>query len=161
MAIQSEQIAHAELVGGGETALHSHAGGGGAAFPVGAVFLAVVNTNPNTLLGYGTWTQIAQGQFLVGQDSTDADFDTAEETGGAKTVDIQHSHSLSAHTHTINHEHAITATNLRTGGAELEVDPVHAGSSGAPSTDTTNAQLSTTQSILPPYFVVYVWKRTA
>lgn len=29
MAIQAEQVAHAALVGGGQTALHSHAGGGG------------------------------------------------------------------------------------------------------------------------------------
>ena len=32
---------------------------GGQAFPVGSVFLAVVATDPATLLGYGTWTQIA------------------------------------------------------------------------------------------------------
>ena len=29
MTIQGEQVAHAELVGGGQTAKHSHAGGGG------------------------------------------------------------------------------------------------------------------------------------
>ena len=29
MALQSEQVGHAALVGGGQTALHSHAGGGG------------------------------------------------------------------------------------------------------------------------------------
>lgn len=29
MAVQSESVAHNELVAGGETALHSHAGGGG------------------------------------------------------------------------------------------------------------------------------------
>ena len=30
MAIADEKVAHADLVGGGQTALHSHAGGGGA-----------------------------------------------------------------------------------------------------------------------------------
>lgn len=30
MALQAEQVAHAELVGGSQISLHSHAGGGGA-----------------------------------------------------------------------------------------------------------------------------------
>jgi hypothetical protein len=56
------------------------------AWPVGAVFTAVVSTNPNTLLGYGTWAALAAGRVLIGLDSGDTDFDTVEETGGAKTV---------------------------------------------------------------------------
>ncbi len=130
MSLQSEQVAHQELVSGGSTALHSH-GGGGEAFPVGAVFLSVVSTNPNTLLGYGTWSQVGQGQFLVGQNSSDADFDTPEETGGAKTH---------------NHDAHSTVNNLRTGGSELgfATDGSHVAASN-----------------VPPYFVVYIWKRTA
>ena len=60
--------------------------GGGSAFPVGAVFLSVVSTNPATLLGYGTWAAIAAGRVLVGLDAGDPAFDVVEETGGAKTV---------------------------------------------------------------------------
>ena len=48
--------------------------GGSNAFPVGSVFLAVVATDPATLLGYGTWVQISQGKFLVGQDAGDVAF---------------------------------------------------------------------------------------
>lgn len=58
----------------------------GEPFPVGSVFLSVVSTDPATLLGYGTWSAIAAGKVLIGLDSGDADFDTAEETGGTKTV---------------------------------------------------------------------------
>jgi hypothetical protein len=35
MAIQSEQVAHVDLVGGGQTNLHSHAGGGSQEIQVG------------------------------------------------------------------------------------------------------------------------------
>lgn len=61
-------------------------GPGGEAFPVGSVFIGVVSTNPATLLGYGTWAAFGAGRVLVGLDSGDTDFDTVEETGGAKTV---------------------------------------------------------------------------
>jgi hypothetical protein len=53
---------------------------------VGSVFISVVATNPTTLLGVGTWAGIGTGRVLVGLDSGDPDFDTVEETGGAKTV---------------------------------------------------------------------------
>jgi hypothetical protein len=60
--------------------------GGSEAFPVGSVFIAVVSTDPATLLGYGTWSAFGAGRVLIGLDSGDANFDTVEETGGAKTV---------------------------------------------------------------------------
>jgi hypothetical protein len=97
---------------------NSVVGIGGEAFPVGSVFIAVVSTDPATLLGYGTWSAFGAGRVLVGLDSGDTDFDTAEETGGAKTKAIS-AHAGSAvgdhasHTHTYtqvpNHVHIIAA----------------------------------------------------
>lgn len=104
---------------------HTHPGGS-EAFPVGSVFLAVVATNPATLLGYGTWAAFGAGRMLVGLDAGQTEFDTVEETGGAKT----HGHTStqpadhgalthagaavaahtvtqpSAHTDILNHTHA-------------------------------------------------------
>lgn len=137
--------------------------GNSASWPIGAVFFSVVSTNPNTLLGFGTWSQIGTGKFVVGINSADADFDTVEETGGAKTLDNSHVHTLSAHTHDIGHAHA---PGTLTSGAPPPVLPVNdtalgVTASGVPSTDATNSQGSATQSILPPYIVLYMWKRTA
>ena len=85
--------------------------GGGEAFPVGSVFIGVVSTNPNTLLGYGTWSAFGAGRVMVGLNSGDTDFDTVEETGGAKTVAAAGSNSAptvsgstateGAHTHSV------------------------------------------------------------
>lgn len=35
--------------------------------PIGCYYFNSTGVNPNTELGYGTWTQVAQGQFLVGE----------------------------------------------------------------------------------------------
>src|SRR3990167_9158783 len=89
--------------------------GGTEAFPVGSVFIAVVDTDPGTLLGYGTWSAFGAGKMLVSLDSGDTDFDVAEETGGAKTKTIaqanlpnistgagtSHNHTQDAHSHVL------------------------------------------------------------
>lgn len=89
-----------------------------AAFPIGAVFIAVVSTNPATLLGYGSWAAFGAGRVMVGLDAGDTDFDAAEETGGAKTHTLSatempvHTHTQDAHTHTQNaHTHTQDSHN--------------------------------------------------
>ena len=54
--------------------------------PVGSIYISVSSTNPATSFGFGTWEAFGEGQVLVGLDSTDTEFDTAEETGGEKGV---------------------------------------------------------------------------
>lgn len=81
---------------------------GGEALPVGSIFLAVVSTNPATLLGYGTWSAIGAGRVLVGLDSGDTDFDTVEETGGAKTKAIS-AHAGTAVADHAAHTHSVTS----------------------------------------------------
>lgn len=77
-------------------------------YPVGAIYLSTVATNPNTLFGFGTWVQVAQGKAIFGQNGSDTDFDTAEETGGSKTASLSVEH-LAAHTHVGgNHEHVVS-----------------------------------------------------
>ena len=55
-------------------------------YPIGSVYINATNsTNPSTLLGFGTWVAFGAGRVPVGIDSSDEDFDAAEETGGEKT----------------------------------------------------------------------------
>lgn len=97
-------------------------GGGGEAFPVGSVFVAVVATDPATLLGYGTWAAFAAGRVLIGRDPGDTDFDTALETGGAK------SRAISAHSGATVGDHAAQSHSAHSGTA--------VGTSGAGSSHT-------------------------
>ena len=66
-----------------------------AAYPVGSIYInATNNTNPGTLLGFGTWVAFGAGRMMVGFNSSDPLFDAAEETGGSKDA------TLVSHTHT-------------------------------------------------------------
>lgn len=165
--------------------------GGGQAFPVGAIFTAVVSTNPATLLGYGTWSAFAAGRMLVGLDSGDAAFDTVEETGGAKTHTLSigelpaHNHTVTdpTHSHTTDdpgHVHGMTGYPTATGAnSHFTRDTSMSGTPTAvtlgtdaavtgvtvdlASTNITidNAGADQAHNNLPPYIVVYMWKRTA
>ena len=135
---------------------------------VGGYWFNSTGTNPASELGYGTWTQTSQGQFLVGQKATDVDFDVAEEAGGAKV----HTHAgHAAHVVTQPASHAATATSAADVGAtkigttvstatlkaHMHNTPVLAHSGAA--VDAHSAH--DLPSHLPPYMVVYIWKRTA
>ena len=145
------------------------------AFPVGSVFISVVVTNPNTLLGYGTWSAFGAGKVLVGIDAGDADFDTVEETGGAKTAQSSaQTFAGSPSTDIVNHTHVINGPNSASGGAlKLGIDtnasgnqdtgsvtgnPVSGGVASYTPAGTNTPGAAT--SVVQPYIVVYMWKRT-
>ena len=71
------------------------------AWPVGSVYTSIVSTNPATLLGGGTWVSFGAGRVLVGLDATQTEFDTVEETGGAKTHTLTTA-EMPAHLHAMN-----------------------------------------------------------
>lgn len=128
------------------------------AYPVGSIYTSVVATNPATLLGVGTWAAFGAGKVMVGIDSGDTDFDTVEETGGAKTHTLSVS-EIPSH----NHYTGSFTQLLKVDGTGTihEVD----SSSGEPRLNTSGAIQDTggggAHNNLQPYIVVYMWKRTA
>lgn len=127
-------------------------------WPVGSVFISVVSTDPHTLLGFGTWSAIAEGRMLVGLDSGDADFNEAEETGGAKTKDLEHDHKVNPPSTTTG---VGTLPNYEKGaGAQCLVHEDHTHDVDI-AEFTSGSGGSATQDVMNPYFVVYIWKRTA
>ena len=128
--------------------------GGSEAFPVGSVFIAVVGTNPNTLLGYGTWSAFAAGRVLVGLDAGDTDFDVAEETGGAKTHTLLEA-EMPAHVHG-----ELAPTSASSGALKYAID-TNASGSQASGLNTGSTGGGGAHNNLQPYITVYIWKRTA
>lgn len=152
-----------------------------ATYPIGSIYTnATVSTNPATLLGFGTWVAFAVGQVPVGFKTGDANFGTLGQTGGAATVNLAHTHSIStdgSHSHTLTTGSPQGSTQsggtIGTGGTSLLILGTAGSGTFTPANNTTDSQgshnhtgatgtnLSSAQSVLQPYVVVYMWKRTA
>ena len=155
--------------------------------PVGHIYFSVNPTNPGTWMG-GTWVAWGSGRVPVGVNLADAEFNTVEETGGAKTHALTVA-ELASHDHTIGHDHA-SATAASDGGhrhdvsrrtgvgsaagsarGNASVEPVeetslagaHTHSVNIPSfSGTSGARGSgTAHNNLQPYITCYMFKRTA
>ena len=125
----------------------------GLAWPVGSVFISVVSTNPATLLGIGTWDAFATGRMLVGFDAGQTEFDTVEETGGEKTHTLTTA-EMPAHTHTYTQPDEPT----------LDIGPIPTSTvvrSRTAGVATGSTGGGGAHNNLPPYIVVYMWKRTS
>lgn len=155
--------------------------------PVGHILMTTRNVNPGTYLG-GTWGAWGSGRVPTGVNADDTDYKVSEKTGGAKTLNLAHSHTVNNHTHGLSAARAgigrssenINGISYANGGNPhgvvfdrfLNIAPsVIGGSWGAldtvpiyGSTDNaspgTNSQLGY-RDIRQPYITCYMWKRTA
>ena len=158
----------------------------GAIYPVGSIYInASSSSNPSSLLGFGTWAEFGAGRVMVGFNSSDALFDTLEETGGSKdAIVVSHTHTATS-TSTVtdpSHSHT-TLFSLGAGGSEPPTSWGDVGGSGgndqlttsrpngavanttgitvATSTTNTSTGASGTNANIQPYITVRMWKRTA
>ena len=128
------------------------------AYPVGSIYMNCSNaTNPGTLLGFGTWSAFGEGRVLIGIDSSDTDFDTAEETGGSKTHTLTEA-QLPSHRHTIGSNDSTAGFGGAAGNQEFVQD---AGTGIGNPCNTSFTGSGQAHTIVQPYIVVYMWKRTA
>lgn len=132
-----------DFTGDGLTSLLEHI------YPIGYVITLGVSTDPATLLGVGTWTQI-KGKVIVGIDDSGT-FDTLDATGGEETHTLTEA-EMPAHTH--------TADGGTIGGGTTTLFEVSVNTAGrTATTDSTGGGVA--HNNLQPYIVKYVWQRTA
>ena len=166
MAVADGGIATAKIADDAVTAAKIAAGALiDAVYPVGAIFTTVTNYADSaavvTAIGGTTWTAFGAGRVLVGLDSSDTDFDTVEETGGAKTITLDVT-QIPAHTHDVQVTQRVTGDDAAGGSRVLTADRNITTST----LDITGMTAKTTGGGLAhdnvqPYIVVYMWKRTA
>lgn len=114
-------------------------------YPIGSIYMSVNNTNPSTLFG-GTWVQL-QNRFLLGAGSSY----TAGDTGGSAT------HKLTID-EMPSHSHGLK--NDKTGGSGSAKWVINSSASSGTGV-ITNTGGNQAHNNMPPYLVVYMWKRTA
>lgn len=136
-------------------------------YPVGSIYISLQSTNPGTIFG-GTWQQI-EGLFLLGAGGSYI----AGNTGGEDRVTLQTT-ELPAHAHAVEkqylHRLDTTDTNYANwgangslGGWDLANTTNNVGGTrlGIPAHNTNNTGGNQSHNNMPPYLVVYMWKRTA
>lgn len=128
-------------------------------YPIGSIYMSVNSINPETIFIGTTWVAWGSGQVPVGVNADDADFNTVEKTGGAKSHSYTpagsntavtltaaqsgvpaHSHGLNSHTHSVgahshglnSHTHSIPAlSGTATGGNHRHYTIAKVGSTTA------------------------------
>lgn len=156
-------------------------------YPIGSVYISVIETNPAVLFGFGTWALIEAGRFLLSQGRANwGTTYTNGSTGGEVTHTLSipelppHSHKGTAGTGGSTHRHPIT-TYQRHGQSGAWINDAcwsngdvttnghtvtgytDAGKGGEHTHDVTvdNTGSGQAHNNMPPYLVCYMWKRTA
>ncbi len=120
-------------------------------YPVGSIYMNLNPTNPGTLFG-GTWTQIS-GRFILGAGGGYS----AGQTGGEASHTLTQN-EMPAHKHTMEKAPVVVGKH--------EIDGLSGGAAWSDlgiglGTDTSTNGGGQSHNNMPPYYVVYIWRRTA
>lgn len=127
-------------------------------YPVGSIYMSVVNTNPSTLFG-GTWVAWGAGRVPVGVDTSDSDFATVEKAGGEKTHTLT-VNEIPSHSHNYYRSPNASAGGLKE-GTGYPIDYSFVINQEDFIEATANAGGGREHNNIQPYITCYMWKRTA
>ena len=129
-------------------------------YPVGSIIIKDDNTDYSNWLGF-TWSKVFAGRVLVGQDTSQTEFDTIGETGGEKTHTLttqempSHSHTMYDRGRLLYWDATLNNVGIKQGtGVDRPIESTWNDS-------TANAGGGQAHNNLQPYQVVAYWKRTA
>lgn len=123
-------------------------------YSVGSVYISASSTSPASLFG-GTWEQLKDRFLLAAGERY-----SPGETGGAATVTLTASQIPS-------HDHKLKLVSPHTTDGDRSTSYVQYGYNGSGNTFYTNANAMETtggggaHNNMPPYLVVYMWKRVS
>jgi microcystin-dependent protein len=126
-------------------------------YPVGSIYMSVSATSPSTLFG-GTWVQL-QNRFLLGAGSTYINGATGGEAAHLLTEAEMPSHSHRYNKNTIGAYETLFFKPIQAGDDGLTSTSPTRGVTGG-YVDISNTGGGTAHNNMPPYLVVYMWKRT-
>lgn len=124
-------------------------------YPIGSVYISVNTTNPSTLFG-GGWTRITGRFLLAADDSTYKNGSTGGEATHKLTID-----EMPSHKHRID---ANWAHDKGTSGWGAQIADYNSGYVFDPKylySEMYNTGGDKAHNNMPPYLVVYMWKRTS
>lgn len=142
-------------------------------YPIGYIYISTEATNPGNIFG-GSWEQIAQGRCLMGEGTVRANSDNwcgntwwADWVAYAGTTGGEVKHTLGIN-EMPNHNHNVTVRAYY-GGTSNTSDEYYNISSGWGTEWNNRPWLNYSEYVgggashnnLPPYLVVYMWKRIA
>lgn len=130
--------------------------------PVGSVYITYVNTNPGTLLGFGTWVALSDGYLRNNATSGSGGSLTSGSTALSVSQMPAHNHGGATAT---GFNVATKSVQVTTGSLNLATVPFYGGDTTALThSHTISSQgggQGHTHSIEPTYTRVYAWRRTA
>lgn len=139
-------------------------------WPIGSLYFnGSVDTNPATLLGFGTWEAYATGRVPVGVDLAQTEFNAVGKTGGHKELQSHNHTGTTSNSGDHTHFNGNNVTVVGSSTLGLSNGPFERISYGNQNTSpagnhnhsfTTNNAGGGNAGNLQPFVAVYIWRRT-